>query len=579
MRLGFRKMSLPGLIAALGAVALLAAGCGTSTPTGPSNLAKNQVFKYNFPTGGSGDIATLDPDIMSDSGSITVGYLVYDGLVELDQNLNVENWGAKSVGISSDGITYTFHLQSGQTFANGTPVTAQDYAYSINRTLDPCLASPVSYYMFEIKDASTMANQTCKNGVISNGTSPVISTIIGDSITTPDSNTLVITLTKPAAYFEEAMTYPVTWAIDPTVVGSDPTSEKWLDTLATGVGTSGMYQVAKWDHTGGSIVLKPNPKWWGLSQGKKPYLTEIDFTLFKDSDTAYSAYQAGQFHVGFPTAQRLAQAKTQPDFHQSGTLTYYGIGFNWTKAPFTNQDARQAACLAINRDQLNSAVLKGAVIPHWNIVPKGMPGYNPNITGPDGVTATAGDSTKAAAHWATYLSTAGASAVKTWSYLYVSSSTSSKQLAEAIQNMWQTALPGVTVTLKGEDFNTYLQDSNSGNYIATRFGWLDDYPDPQDFLTLLFSTTAQYNSQKASVPSADTLMAAADANSNQAQRITAYNQAEQQLVTAVATCPLYQGQNQYQVRSCIHNWSQNASATTPQDSWVATYIDNSCPNV
>ena len=574
MRLGLRKLSLPGLIAALGAVALLAAGCGTPTSTGPANLAKNQVFQYNFPTGGSGDIATLDPDITTDANSITVGYLIYDGLQVLDQNLKLENWGAKSVETSSDGLTVTYHLRDNQKFANGTPVTSKNYAFSINRTLNPCLASPVSYYLFNIKGAAEFASETCKDGTITNSSGPVVTTLIGSSINTPDDKTLVPTLTGPAAYFLQAMTYPTSYAIDPNVVGSDITSEKWLDQLATGVGTSGMYQVKTWDHSGGKIVLVPNKNWWGLSAGKKPFLTEIDFTLFKDSDTAYAAYQAGQFDIGFPTSQLLAQAKTQPDFHQQGTLTYYGINFNWGKAPFDNLDARVAACLAINRDQLNSSILKGAAIPHWNIVPKGMPGYNPNITGPDGVTSTAGDPATAASHWAAYKSAAGAAAVNNFSYLYVASSTSSKQLAEAVQNMWQQAL-GVTVTLKGEDFNTYLQDSNSGNFIATRFGWLDDYPDPQDFLTLLFSSTAQYNSQKASVPAADTLMAQADANStDNTARLQQYNQAEQLLVNNVATCPLYQSQNFYQLRTYVHNWTQSSGAFTPDDSWIATYITN-----
>jgi ABC-type oligopeptide transport system substrate-binding subunit len=82
------------------------------------------------------------------------------------------------------------------------------------------------------------------------------------------------------------------------------------------------------------------------------------------------------------------------------------------------------------------------------------------------------------------------------------------------------------------------------------------------------------------VPQADALMDSADANTTDAaQRMQDYNQAEQLLINAVATCPLYQGQNFYQVRSCVHNWSQNASATTSLDSWLATYIDPTCPNV
>jgi oligopeptide transport system substrate-binding protein len=276
--------------------------------------------------------------------------------------------------------------------------------------------------------------------------------------------------------------------------------------------------------------------------------------------------------VGFPTTQLLAQAKTQPDFHQVGTLTYYGIDFNWKKAPFTNLDARAAFCLAIDRNQLNTAILKGAVEPHWNIVPKGMPGYNPSVTGPDAVTATSGDTTKAKAHWQSYLTSSGGKATPV-TYLYVAGNTSQQQLAEALQSQWQQVL-GVNVALKGEDFNTYLNDSGSGNFIATRFGWIADYPDPQDFLTLLFSSTAQYNSQAASVPAADALMATADKESNATTRMQDYNQAEQQLVNQVATCPLYQGIDFYRVRTYVSGWYQNAGGGTPNDAWIATQIQN-----
>jgi len=581
MRLGLNKWSLSAVGATVGTVALLLAGCGTgsTTPTGPTNLAASQVFNWNFPAGGSSDINTIDPDIATDTNSASVINLVFDGLVTLDKNLDVEAWGAKSWDISADGLTYTFHLRSGQSFSDGKPVTSADYAYSINRSVNPCLASPVSYYLFELTDAATFASETCKSGVISAAkgqTTPVIQTLVGDSVLTPDSQTLVLKLAAPAAYFLEAMTYPTSYAIEQSVVGSDLSSEKWTDTLTqgtTGQGTNGMYYVSVWDHNAGKIVLKQNPHWWGLTQGKKPYLTEIDFTEFKSGDTAYSAYQAGQFDVGYPTVALLAQAKTQPDFHQTGTLTYFGINFNWKTPPFTSLDARQAFCEAINRDQLNTSILKGADTPEWNIVPKGMPGYNPNVTGPDGITATTGDQTKAAAHWQAYVASLSGAKPAPVTYLYVAGSASQTNLAQALQSQWQQVL-GVSVTLKGEDFNTYLADSNSGNYIATRFGWQDDYPDPQDFLTLLFDTTAQYNSQHESVPQADTLMEAADKNTNQAARLTNYNQAEQLLINQVATCPLYRGNSYYQVRSWVHGWYINAGGGTPNDAWVSAYITN-----
>ncbi len=574
-----RKFSLPGLAVTLGTFALLASGCGGSSgPTGPANLAKDQVFNIAYSLGGSSDITTFDPNQTTDVVSIFPINNVFEGMVTLDKNLAVEAWDAKSWDVSSDGLTYTFHLRDGLAFSDGTPVTAQDFAYSMDRALNPCVASAVSYYLYPIKDATTFNNQTCKNLVITNSSGPVINTLIGDSLNVVDPKTLKITLQQPAAYFLEALTYPTSYAIEKKVVDAsgDITNEKWLDTLKTGTtgqGGSGMFYVSSWDHSTG-IKLKANPHWWGITQGKKPYLSEIDYTFFKDADTAYSAYQAGQFDYGVAPSSQRAQAKTQSDYTEYGTLTYYGINMNWQRPPFNNLDARLAMCEAIDRNQLNTAILKGAVTPHWNIVPKGMPGYNANLTGPDGITSPSGDVTKAKAHWQTYLGTLAGGKVPAINYLYVSSSGSAKKLAEAIQAQWSQNL-GVTVNVKGEDFSTYLHDSDAGNFDIERFGWIADYPDPQDFLTLLFSSSAQYNSQKAKVPEADTLMTQADANPNQSQRLQQYNQAEQLLVNNVSTCPLYQSLSWYQLRAKFHNYFEDAQGLVPLDNYVSMYVTNS----
>lgn len=566
------SLSFRGLAVALGMLVLLATACSSAIlPTFPSNLAKNQVFHYGMPTLGSGDIATLDPNLVGDVYSATVVLLTFDGLVTLDKDAKVEQWAAKGIDISGDGLRYTFHLRDGLAFSDGTPITANNFAYSIDRALNPCLASPVAYYLFTIKDAQAYAGQTCANGTIANASGPAINTLVGDSLIAPDDSTLVIKLAQPAAYFLEAMTYPTSYAVEPSVIGPDITSERWLDTLAqgpTGRGTSGMFAVRSWDHAAGRLVLKQNPHWWGLSQGKKPYLTEIDFSFLKDADTAYAAYQAGQFDVGSPTAQLVEQARGQPDFHSEGTLTFYGLIFNWNSPPFNNLDARKALCLAINRDALSASVLKHTDAVHWNIVPKGMPGYNPNVTGPDGVSSTAGDAAKAAAHWAAYKATLNGGAVPALTFTYDVGSGTVRQLVQALQGQWQQVL-GVRVALKGESLNAVERDPG----VTLRLlGWADDYPDPQDFLTVLFSTGSPLNLARASVPEADQLLARADKDTNQARRIQLYNQAEQLLIDNVAACPLSQGILNYQVREYVHNWSLDASTFAPLDSWAATYI-------
>jgi len=565
----------------LGTFALLASGCqlGGSGSTGPGNLRKDQIFHFNLRTGGSGNIKGLDPDTVTSFTSAEVQYLIYDGLVTLDSNLNVEKWGASSYSVSSDGLTYTFHLRSGQKFSDGTPVTSADYAYGIDRSVNPCLASPVSYYLTGqagqelIKDSTKYNSETCTNGVITGS----IQTLIGDSINTPDPQTLTVTLKQPAVYFLAAMSYPTSFAIEKSVVNAsgDISNSKWTDTLsqgsATGQGTSGMFYVSSWDKSSGRMVLKKNPHWWGTVK----YLTEIDFTFFKDTDTAYAAYQSGQFeNVGIPAAQ-VPAARSMPDFHQVGLLQVEGYDFQWKTPPFDNLDARIAFCLAINRTSLNHSVFKDAQSPSWSLVPPGMPGYNPNVTGPDNVKDPAGDQAKAATHWQTYLSTAGSKAVKTVDFKYVTGSAAAQQYAEGVQQQIQTVLPGVTVKLDPIDANTWYGILTSGDYVMTDWGWIDDYPDPQDFLTLLYSSSAQYNVQHATVPDADTLMLKADADSNQTTRIQAYNQAEQLLINNVANCPLYTAKGYYQVRQYVHGFVETAGGFVSNDNWAGMYLTNS----
>ncbi|HLX41665.1 MAG TPA: ABC transporter substrate-binding protein, partial [Ktedonobacteraceae bacterium] len=101
---------------------LASCGGGGTTPTanGTPTLASSQVLR--FPNVGIEDSASLDPALGPDANTAQIVGMIYTGLVKLDQNLNVlpdqATWD-----ISSDQKVYTFHLKSGITFSDGTPVT------------------------------------------------------------------------------------------------------------------------------------------------------------------------------------------------------------------------------------------------------------------------------------------------------------------------------------------------------------------------------------------------------------------------------------------------------------------------
>jgi len=209
-------------------MAMFIAACGgggsSNTPSSqPAHApASQQIFKYPLAVT---DISTFDPALVQDAYSGTAIEAVFTGLVSLDANLNVKPQMATSWDKSSDGLTWTFHLKSGLQFSDGTSVSANDIAYSINRALAKATQSPVALtYLGLIKDSDKMNAGS-------------ISTLIGDSLIVQDPNTLVIKLSKPGAYFLEAMTYPTSYVVEQSVIKKWGTA--WTDHLADNGGQGG----------------------------------------------------------------------------------------------------------------------------------------------------------------------------------------------------------------------------------------------------------------------------------------------------------------------------------------------------
>src|SRR5207245_8952564 len=93
---------------------------------------------------GTQDIGFIDPALGPDANSVIAVDMIYSGLVRLDRNLNVIPDQAKTWDISPDNEVYTFHLRSGITFSDGTPVTAQTYDYTLTRAMFSEVKSPIA---------------------------------------------------------------------------------------------------------------------------------------------------------------------------------------------------------------------------------------------------------------------------------------------------------------------------------------------------------------------------------------------------------------------------------------------------
>jgi peptide/nickel transport system substrate-binding protein/oligopeptide transport system substrate-binding protein len=408
-----------------------------------------------------------------------------------------------------------------------------------------------------------------------------IKTIIGDSIKTPDDNTVIITLNKKAAYFLDALTYSCSYVVEKSLV--DKYGANFTDHLDAG-GTSGPWKVQSYDHTKG-ITFVPNTYYYG----PKPQLAKVIMPFYKDNVTAYKAYKVNQIDWSSVPSSNIAEAKTLTnEFRQSPELTIFYIGMNYLAKPFDNIKIRQAFELAINKDAISKSVWKGRYVATNHIVPQGMPGYNPGLKGPDGTTSTAGNPNMAKQLFMQGLKEDGfasVSALPTITYSYQANNSDAANEVAVEAQEWQNVL-GVTVKTEAVDFNKLIEEefASSNNAKGLQIygaGWGADYPDPQDFLTLQFDKNAtnnnsnygQNNSSAAAEQQAvQKVLEKADVNSNSAARLQQYMDSEQKMVNDVAWLPTFQRTQTHVIKTYVHNFPSNAETMVAPDSWKDIYI-------
>ena len=558
------------------AIMLFIAACGNGSTGNAKNSNKpakapdsQQVYRSPLI---DTDIATFDPAQATDLASIQAIDMVFTGLVEENDQLQVVDQLAQSHEVSSDGLTYTFHLHPNLTFGDGTPLTSRDVAYSIDRALSPAIyaSNGVSLlYLGLIKGASERANGK-------------ISTIIGSGIETPDDNTVVIHVTQNTAYFLETLTYPTGYVVEKSLI--DKWGDKWTDHLSdNGAGGDGPFTVQKYDHSTG-ITMVPNPKYYG----PKPQLKRVELPFIKDDNTNYLEYQAGQVdNTTIPTANyQQAQALTN-QFRKIPVLGIYYYGMNYLVKPFDNIHIREALDLAINKDVIAQSIYGGQVVASNHIVPKGMPGYNANLTGPEGVASTKGDPVKAKQLFQQGLQEEGLT-LATFPNIKFTLSNVSKDAANEVTTviqMWNQVL-GITSIKpdpvdKNKLFSSITNTTNNSSLQLWRVDWFADYPDPQDWITLQFAkgesdnnmNYGQNNSPDATQQqAAQQQMLQADSMSDQTARMQAYNQIEQQLINDVAWLPVYQATTTYLLKPYVIGVVDNPQINTPPADWANIYI-------
>jgi oligopeptide transport system substrate-binding protein len=469
---------------------------------------------------------TLDPALAADSTSDMYIVQIFSGLVRLDQNLQVAPDIASSWNPSSDGKTYTFHLRQDVTFGDGKPVTAADFKYSWERALNPATGSST---------AGTYLNDIVGASDVLSGRATQLSGVL-----ILDDYTIQVTIDAPKPYFLEKMAFPTAYVVDKTNVQSG--SNWWQHPNGTGP-----FKLKQWQ-SGRVLILQRNDNYYG----EKAQLNQVVFRL--TGENPMQLYQLGSIDAAFVSADYMGLV-TDPNNPISKelevfpelSLTY--IGFNASEPPFDDVNIRQAFSYAVDKERVISLSVQNIISAAYGILPQGMPGYNAGLEGLRFDPEKAKELIAASKY-------GNVSNLPPIVLTLPGVGGGISGMIGGVIEEWRRNL-GVEVTVRQLEPEIFLSRINQEKDQLFLAGWIADYPDPQDFLDLLFYTGAQNNTGDYSNPHLDSLLDEAAIEQDPGTRLQTYQAAEQLVVQDAAILPLFFGRSYFVVEPYVKDYMMN----------------------
>jgi oligopeptide transport system substrate-binding protein len=552
-----RSSTFRSLAAALGALTI-AAACGGSSSTGSTEtLAADQTLRFGMVN----DVTSLDPGHVDAAVDITFLTEVFAGLYRFDNNLKIVPYSTTSMPeVSSDGLTWTFHLRHDMQFSNGDKITANDWMWTWARTLR--LLGSYASNLEPIKGATD----------VEAGTATTIS-----GLTAPDNYTLKAQLAAPAGYWLTQLAMPTATEVLDQKVITAAGDDHWTESVATYIG-SGPFKMTQRTPKQ-SMDFAPVKNWWGGDTGK---LTAVHVDIGIDQTSLVKKFESGGYElVGMannpPGPDDILRYKSDPV--KSKLLTIYpgartsGVGFNFVTGPFASKpgatpgtdttnpndpgkNGRIAFAESIDRAQLiDIACVHGATcqVATGGPISKGFKGNLGDNGDP----------------YAKFDVAAAKAALEAWDpnktkrvgleFRYNSSATNDKYFGN-LQAQWKANL-NVDVKLVPSDFPTLQRDRKAKIVIFGRESWSIDYDHPQDWFANLFSCAqakvGRGNDQAYCNPAMDQITAAADALPID-QALPQYVKAMQMLTQDIVWVSLTYGTQSYITQTYVKGAGYNA---------------------
>lgn len=486
----------------------LVLGCqsksGTSAQRGGQQVG-DHVLNWPMPN----DPTKLDPASVEDGDTIDILQQVYEGLVgwndktELTPNL-AERWD-----VSKDGKTYTFYLKKGVKFHNGAEMTAEDVKFSWDRAATPSVQSTTAdTYMTDIVGFKEMRAGSAKS-------------ISGVRIVDP--YTLEVKILEPKAYWMMNLTYPCYFVVPKTTPMKPITTDMMIGTGPFKLGTYNLRQyieVVRFDEY----------------HGGKPLLERIRRQVGKDAQMRRQLYENGEADWVSLERQDKPMIDANPELKKALTIVdrpaiwYVGMNIN-QYPPFKDKRVRQAFAMAIDKDRIIREGFDNLNLKAEGIIPPGIPGYDETFKGYQYDPEQARKLLAAAGY-------AGGKGLPPMKLNFRVDRADARRVSEMVQQDLDKNL-GVKIELQGLEWGTFLKLRADGTLPFIHLRWAADYPDPQNFLSLMLRTGARENTLGYSNPQFDALCDSADKEMNPTKRLELYRRAQRIVVDDAPWIPIY----------------------------------------
>lgn len=531
--------------AVIGGLLLLTVGLAMCSGPEDSETDQGVVFRYNEAAG----ISSLDPAFASNMENIWGVNMLFNGLVQMDNEMQVQPSIAHAWEISEDGRVYTFFLRNDvyfhdhEVFENGEgrKVVAHDFVRSFLRLIDPNTASPGSYIFNNI-------DRNIENDWL--------------GFQALDDQTLRIWLVEPNPSFLSLLTMQFC-----SVVPDEVVEHYGVDFRRNPVGT-GPFVFKKWKD-GVKLVLTKNENYFEVDKDGNPlpYLDGVAISFTKDRYVAFLQFQQGDFELmsGLDKSYRNelitlnGELKEELEgkfiFEKSDWLKTDYLGFlmeppEGAEGMFNDRNLRVAINYALNRQDMVKHLRNNIGTPaNAGFLPPGLAGYDKMK-----VEGYSYDPDMAMR----YLSESGYEAAGS-PVIMLKTTVDYVELVESIQHDLETI--GINTKIDILDASVYRVQVANSHIDFFRKSWLADYSDPMNFLQLFYSGNYSPdgpNYTHFNNPDYDRLFELVKGESSEPARLELFRQMDSILVAEAPIAPLYYDQSTRFIQPYVVGLENNA---------------------